>query len=116
MFQKDGPFVFHPFVFGSSAAQNGGLSFFNVHLAIPANSQKTKDLRKTLLTQIFESWETPKTQNVRCKIRPMSRPLPRHPYTPQAARKCPITLRRETLHHVRFYVGFADPTIHTQHL
>ena len=40
--QKDGPFVFHPFVFGSSAAQNGGLSFFNVRPAKPANSLKAK--------------------------------------------------------------------------
>ena len=46
MFQKDDPFVFHPFIFGSSAAQNGGLSFFNVHSSRPANYLKTKDLRK----------------------------------------------------------------------
>ena len=49
--QKDGTFVlcplpFHPFVFGSSAAQNGGLSFFNVHPANLANSLKSKELRK----------------------------------------------------------------------
>ena len=43
---KNDPFVFHPFVFGGSAAQNGGLSFFNVRSVIPANSLKTKDLRK----------------------------------------------------------------------
>ena len=46
MFQKDGSFVFHPFVFGGSVAQNGGLSFFNVHSVQPANSLKTKYLRK----------------------------------------------------------------------
>ena len=46
MFQKDDPFVFHPFIFGGSAAQNGGLSLFNAHLANPANYLKTKDLRK----------------------------------------------------------------------
>ena len=46
MFQKDGPFVFHPFVFGGSAAQNGGLSLFNTYLTFPANYLKTKDLRK----------------------------------------------------------------------
>ena len=39
-------FVFHPFVFGGSAAQNGRLSFFNVRSALPANSLKTKELRK----------------------------------------------------------------------
>ena len=50
MFQKDDlssfVLVFHPFVFGGSAAQNGGLSLFNTHPANPANSLKTKDLRK----------------------------------------------------------------------
>ena len=44
--QKDGPLVFHPFIFGGSAAQNGGLSLFNTHSVRPANSLKTKDLRK----------------------------------------------------------------------
>ena len=43
---KDGPFAFHLFVFGSSAAQNGGLSLFNTHPVQPANYLKTKDLRK----------------------------------------------------------------------
>ena len=46
MFQKDDPFVFHPFIFGGSAAQNGGLSLFNIYPMQPANSLKTKDLRK----------------------------------------------------------------------
>ena len=46
MFQKDDPFVFHPFVFGGSAAQNDGLSLFNTCPANPANTLKTKDLRK----------------------------------------------------------------------
>ena len=46
MFQKDDPFVFHPFIFGGSAAQNGGLSLFNTHPVQPANYLKTKDLRK----------------------------------------------------------------------
>ena len=46
MFQKDDPFVFHPFIFGGSVAQNGGLSLFNTHSVRPANSLKTKDLRK----------------------------------------------------------------------
>ena len=113
MFQKDDPFVFHPFIFGGSAAQNGGLSLFNTHSVRPANFLKTKDLKKTLLTQIFESWETAKTQNVRRKIRLIIRPLLRRPYTPHAARNRPYMLRRETLHHVRFCVGFADPILHT---
>ena len=46
MFQKYGPFVFHPFVFGGSVAQNGGLSLFNTRSAHVANSLKTKDLKK----------------------------------------------------------------------
>ena len=46
MFQKDDPFVFHPFIFGGLATQNDGLSLFNTHSANPANSLKTKDLRK----------------------------------------------------------------------
>ena len=46
MFQKDDPFVFHPFIFGGSGAQNGGLSLFNTRSVNPANSLKTKDLRK----------------------------------------------------------------------
>ena len=44
--QKDGPSVFRPIVFGSSAVQNGGLSLFNTRPAKPANTLKTKDLRK----------------------------------------------------------------------
>ena len=46
MFQKDGPFVLHPFFSGGPAAQNDGLSLFNTRPANPANSLKTKDLRK----------------------------------------------------------------------
>ena len=46
MFQKNAPFVFHPFIFGSPVAQNDGLSFFNAHPANTANSLKTKELRK----------------------------------------------------------------------
>ena len=45
------------------------LSFFNAHSAKPANSLKTKELRKRhFWLQIFESRETAKIQNVRCKI------------------------------------------------
>ena len=39
-------FAFQPFVFGSSAAQNGGLSLFNTRPVRLANTLKTKDLRK----------------------------------------------------------------------
>ena len=46
MFQKDGPFVLHPFFSGSPVAQNGGLSLFNTHPMQTSNSLKTKDLRK----------------------------------------------------------------------
>ena len=78
------------FHFRGSAAQNGGLSLFNIHSARPANYLKTKDLRKkTLLTQNFESREAPKTQNVRRKIRPIICPLSRQPYTPHAAETAP---------------------------
>ena len=90
------------------------LSFFNVHPALPANSLKTKDLRKRhFWLQIFESRETVKTQNVRRKIRPIICPLLRRHYTPHAARNWPYMLRRDTLHNVGFYVGFTDPTLHT---
>ena len=43
---RPSPFVFHPFIFGGSAAQNGGLSLFNTHPMQTSNSLKTKDLRK----------------------------------------------------------------------
>ena len=116
MFQKDGSFVFRPFVFGGSAAQNDGLSLFNTHPAQPANFLKTKYLKKRhFWLNFFVSMETAKTQSVRRKIRPMICSLPRRPYTPHAAQNRPYMLRRETLHHVRFYVGFADPTLHTKH-
>ena len=115
LFQKDDPFVFHPFIFGGSVAQNGGLSLFNTRPANPANFLRTKELRKRhFWLQIYESRETANTQSVRHKIRPMICSLPRRPYTPHAARNRPYMLRRETLHHVRFYVGFADPILHTQ--
>ena len=66
------------------------LSFFNVHSANPANYLKTKDLRKRhFWLQIFESREAAKTQNVRCKMRPMICSLPRRPYTPHAAETAP---------------------------
>ena len=43
---KRRPFVFHPFIFGGSAAQNGGLSLFNTHPIQTSNSLKTKELKK----------------------------------------------------------------------
>ena len=58
MFQKDGPFVFHPFVFGGSVAQNGGLSLFNTRPAHVANSLKTKDLKKRhFWLKILSQWK-----------------------------------------------------------
>ena len=91
------------------------LSFFNVLSSRPANSLKTKGLKKRhFWLQIFESREAAKTQIVRRKICPIFCPLPRRPYTPHAAQNWPYMLRCETLHHVRFYVGFADQTLHTQ--
>ena len=143
MFQKDGPFAFRlspsvsssPFLFlplSSSLclflslslplfsslvlSRPLFLSFFNVYPANTTNLLKTKDLRKRhFWLQIFESREAAKNQNVRRKIRPIICPLPRRPYTPHAARNWPYMLRRETLHYVGFHVGFADPTLHTQH-
>ena len=80
MFQKDDPFVFHPFIFGGSAAQNGGLSLFNTYLTFPANALKTRDLRKRhFRLPIFESREAARTQNVRRIIRPIFFSLPRDP-------------------------------------
>ena len=116
MFQKDD---LSSFVFVSSSPFLSlplFLSFFNVHPMQTSNSLKTKDLRKRhFWLQIFESMETANTQNVRYKIRPIFFSLPRRPYTPHAARNWPYMLCRETLHYVGFHVGFADPTIHTQH-
>ena len=130
MFQKNGPFAFHllslplfsslrlfvslslclffflslPLLSSLFLSLPLLLSFFNVHPAQPANFLKTKGLRKRhFWLQIFESREAAKTQNVRCKIRPIFCPLPRRPYM----------LRRETLHYVGFHVGFADPILHT---
>ena len=58
MFQKDGPFVFHPFVFGGSVAQNGGLSLFNTRPAHVANSLKTKYLKKRhFRLKILSQWK-----------------------------------------------------------
>ena len=59
MFQKGGPFVFHPFIFGGSAAQNDGLSLFNTHPVQTANYLKTKDLRKRHFWLKFLSQEKP---------------------------------------------------------
>ena len=106
--------VLRPFVFGSPVAQNGGLSFFNVHSAIPANSLKTKELRKRHFWLKILSHGKPlkiKTLGVNSSIIFFTCPPTLHS---TRARNRPHILRRETLHHVRFYVGFADPTLHTQ--
>ena len=88
MFQKDGPFALRllsPPLFLLLLSLPLLLSFFNVHPVKPANYLKTKDLRKRHFRLIFfESRETPKTQNVRRKMRPITHPLPRRPYTPHA--------------------------------
>ena len=84
MFQKDGPFVFHPFVFGGSVAQNGGLSLFNTRPANPANSLKTKDLRK------------------------------RHFWLKILSQKKPLRLKTLGAKFVQWSAHFpADPTLHT---
>ena len=69
MFQKDDPFVFHPFIFGGSAAQNGGLSLFNTRPATPSNFLKTKELRKRHFWLKFLSQGKPlrlKTLGAKC--------------------------------------------------
>ena len=121
MFQKDGPFALRllsfPLFSSFFLSFPLFLSFFNVHSVQPANSLKTKDLRKRhFWLQIFESREAAKTQSVRRKILPIIRPLSRQPYTPHAARNWPYILCCETLHYVGFHVGFADPILHTKHL
>ena len=116
MVQKDGPFVFHPFIFGGSAAQNGGLSLFNTHSANPANSLKTKELRKRHFWLKFLSQGKPlrlKTLGTKSTQYFSHFPATLHS---TCRRNRPYMLRRETLHYVGFHVGFADPTLHTQHL
>ena len=113
MFQKDGPFVFHPFFSGGSAAQNDGLSFFNVHPANTANSLKTKELRKRhFWLKILSQGKALRLKTLRAKSANNLPTSPR-PYTSHAARNWPYILRRETLHYVGFHVGFADPILHT---
>ena len=114
MFQKDDPFVFHPFIFGGSAAQNGGLSLFNTHSARPANFLKNKDLRKRhFWLKILSHGKPLRLRTLGAKFAIIFS-LPRRPYAPHAARNWPYILRRETLHHVGFHVGFADQILHTQ--
>ena len=115
MFQKNGPFAFHLFVFGGSAAQNGGLSLFNTHPVQPANSLKTKDLRKRHFWLKIWSPGKPlrlKTLGANSFNNSLTSPPTLHS---TRRRNRPYILRRETLHHVRFYVGFADLILHTQH-
>ena len=76
--------VFHPFVFGSSAAQNGGLSLFNTHPSQPANSLKTKELRE------------------------------RHFWLKIVSQKKPLRLKALGAKFAQWFVHFpADPTLHT---
>ena len=56
---RPSPFAFRPIVFGGSVAQNGGFSLFNTRPAIPANSLKTKNLRKRHFWLKFLSQEKP---------------------------------------------------------
>ena len=113
MFQKDDPFVFHPFIFGGSAAQNGGLSFFNTHFVYTANTLKTKELRKR------HFWLKILSQGKPLRLKTLGVKLPNDsPTSPPTlhstrARNWPYILRRETLHNVGFHVGFADPILHT---
>ena len=89
------------------------LSFFNVHPAHPANSLKTKDLRKRHFWLKILSQGKPLRLKTLGENSLMICSLPRRPYTPQTARNWPYMLRRETLHYVGFHVGFADPILHT---
>ena len=126
MFQKNGPFAFRlsSFVFSSLFLSFPLfsslflsfpllLSFFNVHSVHPANSLKTKDLRKR------HFWLKILSQGKPLKLKTLGAKFAQYFFTSPPTlhstrrRKCPITLRRETLHHVRFHVGFADPTLHT---
>ena len=56
---RPSPFAFRPIVFGRSATQNGGLSFFNVHPTFSTNSLKAKDLKKRHFWLKFLSQEKP---------------------------------------------------------
>ena len=89
------------------------LSFFNVHSVQPANFLKTKDLRKRHFWLKFLS----QRKSLRLKTLGVNSPnnSPTSPPTLHSTRRRnrPYILRRETLHHVRFYVGFANPTLHT---
>ena len=69
MFQKNGPFVFHPFVFGGSAAQNDGLSFFNAHSVLTANTLRTKELRKRhFRLKILSQWKPLRIRTLGAKL------------------------------------------------
>ena len=89
------------------------LSFFNVHPALSANSLKTKELRKRHFWLKFLSQGKPLRLKTLGKKSPnifLTSPPTLHS---TCRRNWPYILRRETLHHVRFYVGFSDPTLHT---
>ena len=92
------------------------LSFFNVHSANPANSLKTKDLRKRHFWLNFLSQGKPLRLKTLGKKSPNDPPTSPPTLHSTRRRNRPYMLRRETLHYVRFYVGFSDPILHTQHL
>ena len=73
-------FVFHPFIFGGLATQNDGLSLFNTHSANPANSLKTKDLRKRHFRLKFLSQGKPlRLKTLGTKFAQWSAHLPANP-------------------------------------
>ena len=114
MFQKDDPFVFQPFIFGGSAAQNDRLSLFNTRPTFSTNSLKTKELRKRhFWLKILSQWKPLKLKTLGEKSPNNSLTSPPTLHS-TCRRNCPYMLCRETLHNVGFYVGFADQTLHTQ--
>ena len=111
--QKDSPFVFHPFIFVGSAAQNGGLSFFNIHPVHAANTLKTKDLKKRhFWLQILSQWKPLRPKALGAKFTQYFSHFPADPTLHTPPKPTPHT-PHETLHYVGFHVGFANPTLHT---
>ena len=81
---RPSPSVFRPFVSGSPAVQNSGLSLFNTHPMRTANYLKTKDLRK---------------RHFRLKILSHGKPL---------------RLKKLGAKFAQYFAHFpADPTLHT---
>ena len=91
------------------------LSFFNVHPALPANSLRTKDLRKRhFWLKILSPGKPLRLKTLGAKFAHIFFTFPPTPHSTRA-RNWPYMLRRETLHYVGFHVGFANPILHTQH-